>query len=160
MDRVKGLAIAGWTLAGVLLLTAAGDKHEIRARSFVVEDEKGQPSIILKHDFNGPSISMLDDNGKQKLEMSMSGNWPTIELRGMGENRALSLTVDEEGYPFIWVENPQNGAKLLMYGQKDGSIVLKVKNDDDHQVEIKAPHKGEPKITVKNGGKVDVISKP
>ena len=77
-----------WAQAGV---------KEIRANSFVLEDENGKTRVLLSSPKEGPVLGMLDENGQARVGLSVYKNGPVLKLYDENGKSRAWLSVDKDG---------------------------------------------------------------
>ena len=65
MKRYSGLA--GWFVAGVLMLIGAGQSDTTRMKKLVIDDVDGNPRMILTTMHNGQPTIILSDKDNPRL---------------------------------------------------------------------------------------------
>ena len=93
------LSFGVWLISktfGAETVWAGSGAKEIRANSFILEDENGKPRAELSVGKDGPWLSLRDENGKGRVNLSVDKDGPGLWLFDeKGKNRAgLSLLKD------------------------------------------------------------------
>ena len=110
-----------WLLGAVLVIAVisiialaqmAGTSKQIRARSILIEDEKGQRRAWLGVDNDGPTLSLWDENGETRAILVVGKGGPGLVLSDeKGRRRAaMSVVADIPGLAL----SDENGKGLAL----------------------------------------------
>ena len=88
--------LAGWLVAGVLLMVAAArpGADEVRCKKLVIEDEVGVVRIVLDGDTKGnATISIVDRKGRPRVMVGCGPTGPPIigTIDADGEIHAVAM---------------------------------------------------------------------
>jgi hypothetical protein len=86
---------------------AGGTAKEIRAKKFILEDEKGKVRTILAMSPIGPILGMYDENGKTRATL------------GMGKDGSALFLGDEKGKHRAELGMAKDGACLVLRDEND-----------------------------------------
>jgi len=111
---------------------------EVRARSFVLEDENGKRRAVLGVDKDGPSLVITDENGKPRVTLGMSNGGPSLGLSDEKGKIRATLIVLKDGPCLHLHENDKirvaitslnDGPGLRVFDEKEnacaGLVMLK-----------------------------------
>jgi len=118
----------GLIVPGVFKITAirvrsqeAGTTKEVRARSFILEDEKGKVRAMLAVGEFGPRLSLYDENGKVRAGLWAYKDGPGLALYDENGNERFkagkTTTVTPDGKK---IEYPESS--LILSGP-DGKVI-------------------------------------
>ena len=110
---------------------------EVRAKQFVLEDEKGTPYAMLGTGENGPMLAFLDEKGKKNLvTLTMEGLFLRDEKGNtrakllVGKDGAVLFLNDEKGNtraklgafdrPVLWLSDENGKLRAALDVDKDG----------------------------------------
>jgi hypothetical protein len=74
----------------------------VRAREFILEDEKGETRATLALDAGGPSLSLVGGEGKGGVALAATPLGPTLMLVDGKDKIRVMLSVSE-GAPMLWL---------------------------------------------------------
>ena len=106
----------------------AGAVKEIRANSFVLEDENGNGRAGLGVDKDGPALALYDENGKVRVLLSAFKDGPAISLYNENGYERAALSVLKSG-PSIWLLD-ENGKRRVMLTAIEGSPDLALSDEN------------------------------
>jgi hypothetical protein len=70
---------------------------QVRARSFILEDEKGKLRAVLAVTKDGPGLSLSDENGIYRAVLTLLKSGPSLSLSDENGKRRAEMTVLKEG---------------------------------------------------------------
>jgi len=99
-----GIGLVAWAFgpATVLAQSTQASLREVRANSFVLEDETGKVGAMLAMTKDGPMLSLLDENGQRLVWMDVSKKGPTLNLLAKHGQGGVALSA-LEGKPLLHV---------------------------------------------------------
>ena len=125
-----GLAAGAWILAVTFRgeqvwaqTTKPGSDSSgvIRAKAFVVEDEKGKPRAQLDATKDGAGLSLYDEKGKPRAQLTTTKDGAGLYLYdGSGNNRAILGVAGTKGRDGTTVKHPESAITLF---NPDGTVV-------------------------------------
>jgi hypothetical protein len=99
--------------------TTTPAQNEIRARSFILEDENGKERAALVGSKDGASLEMLDENGKVRAKMSVDKDGSMLLLSDENGKLRAGLSAHKFGAGLVLYD--ENGKYRAMLGTgKDG----------------------------------------
>jgi hypothetical protein len=132
-----GVAFGVWILAGTLGPTMAaapgsgGAVKEVRAREFILEDEKGNNRARLSMGNDGPALALFDERGINRAQLTACKGGSMLCLSDeKGEPRAITVVnkegpglnlLDENRKPRIGLTVPKEGPGMTLNDEKGES---------------------------------------
>jgi hypothetical protein len=102
---------------------------EVRARSFVLIDEKGRTSASLEITKDGPALALFGEKGDSSAKMDVDSTGARLALQdengisrvlmGMSNHGPVLGLCDDKGKPRICLGANQDDKGLLLYDEKD-----------------------------------------
>lgn len=86
---------------------------QVRAKEFILEDEKGQTRAMLTVLKGVPSLSFVDENGQVCAVLVVSKSGPLLSLSDINGKPRVSLSVGKGGSLEFYDENEKSRAKLV-----------------------------------------------
>lgn len=97
----------------------AAVQSEIRARSFVLEDESGKTRAALYMKPDGPRLNLRDENGKDRVGLGISNDGPWVNLKDEnGKERVALIIIENE--PSLTLFDETETARAQLASVKDG----------------------------------------
>jgi hypothetical protein len=127
---VAGLAVAALILGAVALrIVSVKEQAEvIRAKRFIVEDNKGDGFAILGMSEGGGSLELCDKRGRLRVELGAHGDEPVLILRDETGSFRVALAVskggpvldmfDEKGEHRVWLGVVKDVSTLALFDEK------------------------------------------
>jgi hypothetical protein len=115
-------------LAGLVLLMAADKNGEVRAKRFVLEDEKGRSRIVMGFTDGDPDLTLYDASETERLSVSLAGGEPTVYFADTKRIR-LTLAIHDDA-PIISLTDSYNNARMVYALDKTGDPVISLTSKD------------------------------
>jgi hypothetical protein len=129
--RHNRILLVGVLLGVVLLLLGAttpgtdGRENVIKAKGFILVDEKGNERAKLSMDDNSPGLCLRDENGKPRIGLAVDKNGPKLNLFDENSKPRIALAAikdgpslflaDENGKPRASLSADEDGPRLALY---------------------------------------------
>ncbi|MFN5958566.1 MAG: hypothetical protein ACK462_11600, partial [Planctomyces sp.] len=125
MVGVVAVTFAG--LAATMMLgmsrQATQPAEQLRARSFVMVDDKGRARGALEMLSPGPALSLMDQNGVPRVRLLMSADdGPRLSLADAEDNPRVSIAAMAEG-PVLTFSDANHTPRVGMAATADGAAV-------------------------------------
>ena len=118
---------------------AASVLKEVRARSFVLEDENGKTRADLAVGKDGVGMAMFDENGKTRVGLATTKDGSRLRLFGENQVDRTELVADKDGGGLGLVNDDgkirvgliilKDGAGLTLSDASGQSVLLKTNKD-------------------------------
>jgi hypothetical protein len=126
LGLIIGAWIAGWNPGAETAATQSTEavSREIRARLFIVEDDKGRTRAMLGTFEDGSELQLSDENGNPRAVLIASKDESELQLQANGvthawmhaSNRGSLLQLnDENGHYRLGLHVFKDGPKLVLY---------------------------------------------
>ena len=100
--KAKLLAVAGWSLLGVVLFAGAGDKGELRLKRLVIEDDQGRERILLQMAGGDlPTIIIKDEQGGDGVTATATAGASLLTMSAGKSGNAIVMMVGPEISPRV-----------------------------------------------------------
>ena len=151
MTTEERLATLEQALAKLRAELARARPAEVRARRFILVDEKGKTRAKLDVTEDGPWLGLYDDNGKTRAVLGMTKDGASLDLGDENGNLRAALVMYKNG-PELSLRDENENLRAKLSVDKDGPE-LSLCDENENLCAKLAIHKEGPKLRllVKNG---------
>ena len=105
-----------------------GTAREVRARSFILEDEYGKVRARLSVLKDGPGLVLYDENGKVRAALSVLKDGPMLRMYDENGKVCAVLSVNKDGPGLVLLDENGKGRAMLSVNKGDPDLTLFGKN--------------------------------
>jgi hypothetical protein len=111
-----GIGLVAWAFGptAALAQSTRAALTEVRANSFILEDENGKVRAMLITTKDGPRLSLLDENGKPRAGLGVSKDGPSLSLYDENGKDRAGMAMTKDG-PKLGLFD-ENGVRRTMLG--------------------------------------------
>ncbi|MCX6575298.1 MAG: hypothetical protein NTV82_02770 [Candidatus Aminicenantes bacterium] len=107
--------------------------QEIRARSFILEDENGIPRAMLIVDKDGSRLSLHDETGKGRVALGALKDGPGLTLIDKNGTGRAGLAVIKDG-PGLMLNDENGDTRAVLGALKDGPVLALYNENNANRV--------------------------
>ena len=109
---------------------ATGTAREVRARSFVLEDEYGKVRAGMDVREHGPGLGLFDENGEARVFLGVNGDGPELVLLDKNGKPRAGMSVLKDGPKLTLVDKNGKSRVRMDVLKGDPKLVLFDENGD------------------------------